>query len=108
MSDILEVRDDNFKEIVLDSNKLVMVDFWAEWCGPCKVILPIVQKINDNNLEESLLIVSINVDLCPETCSKYGIRAIPTLMLFKNGEPVNRITGVASERTIMERIDSFL
>ena len=81
---ILNVEDKNFKEKVLESDKPVLCDFWAEWCGPCKQVGPILEEIA-NEYESKIKILKINIDENPQTPQKYGVRGIPTLMLFKNG-----------------------
>ena len=86
MSDkILALSDDNFEDEVLKSGKPVLVDYWAEWCGPCKMITPILEDIAEE-YSERLTIAKLNIDDNPNTPPKYGIRGIPTLMLFKDGQ----------------------
>ena len=88
MSDkIIKITDQNFDELVIKAEKLVIVDFWAEWCGPCKAIAPILDKISDE-FSDKVLVGKVNVDEVKEVPVKYGIRSIPTLLFFHNGEIV--------------------
>ena len=89
---VLNTTDKNFKNDVLDSSKPVLVDFWAEWCGPCKAIAPSLEEIS-NEMANKLKVVKINVDENPTTSQAYSIRSIPALMIFKNGEKVSEKMG---------------
>ena len=91
-----KVSDTNFETEVLKSKEPVVVDFWAEWCGPCKMIAPALEEIA-GSLDGKVKIVKLNVDENPATAQKYGIMSIPTLMLFKNGELASRQVGAAPE-----------
>jgi thioredoxin 1 len=93
------VTDANFDSDVLKSATPVLVDFWAPWCGPCKALAPTVDKIADEN-EGKLLVCKVNVDDSPDVSARYGIRGIPTLILFKGGEVVNQITGAVPKSSI--------
>ena len=86
------VTDENFKSEVLDSEVPVLVDFWAEWCGPCKTLSPIVDELA-TDLKDKVKVVKINIDEAPEAPTKYGVRGIPTLMIFKAGEIVDTRVG---------------
>ncbi len=100
-----QVTDANFEAVVLKSSVPVLVDFWAPWCGPCRAVGPIIDELT-TEYENKVSIVKMNVDENHATPSKYGIRAIPTLILFKNGESVEQITGAVSKAAIKEVLDS--
>ena len=103
----LEVNDSNFKEVVLNSDKPVMVDFWATWCGPCKALVPVVEEVAAE-YEGKAVVVKCNVDEAADAPMDYGIRNIPTLLFFKNGELVDRHVGVASKADLVAKIDAIL
>ena len=100
-----KVSDSNFESEVLKSNEPVVVDFWAEWCGPCKMIAPALEEIA-GSLGDKVKIVKLNVDENPATAQKYGIMSIPTLMLFKNGELASRQVGAAPRQKLEQWITS--
>ena len=103
MAETMKVSDDVFEEKVLEADKPVLVDFWAEWCGPCHMIAPSVQEIA-NEQEDVLIVAKMDIDDNPVTPGRYGIMSIPTLMLFKNGEAVARIVGAMPKERIMAQI----
>jgi thioredoxin 1 len=103
----LEVTDKDFQEKVLESDKPVLVDFWAAWCGPCRMVGPIIDELS-TEYEGKALVAKLDVDQNQEFAAKYGVRNIPTVLLFKNGELVNRQVGVAQKETYKEAIDSAL
>ncbi len=99
-----QVNDASFDAVVLQSQLPVLVDFWAPWCGPCRAIGPIIEELA-TEYEGKLLVAKLNVDESPAMPSKYGIRAIPTLILFKNGEIVEQVTGAVSKANIVTMIE---
>ena len=101
------VGDDNFASEVLGSDKLVLVDFWAEWCAPCKMIGPSLEEISDE-MSEQVTITKLNVDDHPDTPGKYGVRGLPTMMLFKNGELIDKKAGAAPKAAIKSWIEGAL
>lgn len=103
----LEITDKDFQEKVLESDKPVLVDFWAAWCGPCRMVGPIIDELS-TEYEGKAVIAKMDVDQNQEFAAKFGVRNIPTVLLFKNGELVNRQVGVAQKETYKEAIDSVL
>ena len=103
----VEITDDNFEKLVLKSEKLVIVDFWAEWCGPCKAITPILDEIS-NEFGDKVLIGKVNVDEVKELPVKYGIRSIPTLLFFSNGEITRQEVGLQSKQTLVDNITQIV
>ena len=96
MSNVIYVNDASFSDIVLNTDRPVVLDFWAEWCGPCKAISPILEELADDFLEK-VIIAKMNVDDNQETPAKFNIRSIPTLILFKQGSSIKTITGGQSK-----------
>jgi thioredoxin 1 len=101
------VGDDNFGIDVLGSDKPVLVDFWAEWCGPCKMIGPALEEISEE-LGEKVTIAKLNIDDHPDTPAKYGVRGIPTMILFKNGQPVETKVGAAPKAQLKSWLEAAL
>ena len=100
---IIEIDDDSFENKVLKSDKPVMVDFWAPWCGPCKAIAPTVDAL-EKEYGDKMTFVKVNVDENPISPSKFGVQAIPTLIFFKNGEIADQITGMVAKEKLEETI----
>lgn len=107
MSLVQDINDIIFEELVLKNAKLVLVDFWAPWCGPCKSLAPIIEELS-NDYKEKLLIVKLNIDNNPKTTSNYNIRSIPTLIFFKDGKEIYRNIGSLLKDDLIEKIDSLL
>lgn len=105
--EILEVNDSNFKEWVLESDLPVLVDFWAPWCAPCKMIAPMIEELASEYVGK-LKVGKVNVDDSSATATNFGVMNIPTLILFNNGEEVKRIVGVTSKREIADKIAGVL
>ncbi len=101
---VVTVTSENFDSTVLGSNKPVLVDFWASWCGPCRMVSPIVDEIG-NESEGRYKVGKINVDEQPDLASRYNVMSIPTLMVFKNGEPAQTSVGVKSKQDILSMLD---
>ena len=102
---VLEVSNDNFESEVVNSEKPVLVDFWAEWCGPCKQIAPVVEEIAGEH-SDKLKVCKIDVDANRETAVQFGIRSIPTLLIFKNGEVAGSQIGAVSKQQLLEFIQA--
>ena len=103
----VEFTDANFKELVLESDKPVLVDFWATWCGPCRAVGPVVEELH-TELEGKAVIGKVNIDENSETPSTYGIRNIPTLLVFKNGEVVDKVVGNQPKSKLVEILESHM
>ncbi len=103
----LEITDKNFKENVLESEKVVLVDFWAPWCGPCRMIAPIIDELHAE-LEGKAVIGKVNIDDNSEASANYGVRNIPTLLLFKGGAVVDKLVGAVSKSQILEKLESHM
>ena len=102
----LQITQENYDE-VLSSDKPILLDFWAEWCGPCKLIGPIIDEVSED-FSDTAIVGKINVDDSAELSSKYGIRNIPTLLFIKNGEVVDKHVGSASKKEISDKLNSLM
>ena len=101
------ITDESFDSDVIKSNKPTVVDFWAEWCGPCKAIAPILDEICDQ-FGDKVVVGKVNVDEVKQTPVKYGIRSIPTLLFFSNGEIVKQEVGLQSEQTLIDNVNQII
>jgi thioredoxin 1 len=102
-----EVTDQNFEEIVLKSDKLTLVDFWAIWCGPCRMLSPILEEIS-NEYKDKIEVVKCDVDKNPELAVLYKIRNIPAILIFKDGENTDKLIGLTSKETYIKKINDLL
>lgn len=107
MSKPVEVNDSNFDQMVLQSKTPVLVDFWAVWCGPCRMVAPVVEELA-GEYEGKVNFTKLNVDENPKTSSQYGIMSIPTLLIFKDGAPVSNIIGFRPKAELKKSIDAVL
>jgi thioredoxin 1 len=105
MAAVLEVTEDSFQSEVLQSDQPVLVDFWAPWCGPCRQIAPMVEQLSAENAG-SAKVVKVNVDNAQNCAQSYGVNSIPTLMVFKGGEVVDRFVGVQPKTKLQSAIDA--
>ncbi len=103
----IEVTDANFEEVVLNSDKPVLVDFWAEWCGPCRMVAPVVAELAEEYGERAV-ITKMDVDSNPGTSVKFGIRNIPTILFFKNGEVVDKQVGAVPKTILASKLDALM
>ncbi len=103
----VEVTDATFEEVVLKSDKPVLVDFWAAWCGPCRMLAPIVEELN-SDFGDKVVITKVDVDANQEFAAKYGVRNIPTVLLFKGGEVADKQVGVAPKTVYSDKLNALL
>ena len=104
--DIIEVTDNNFQAEVLESPEAVLVDFWAPWCGPCRIVAPHLEELNSER--DDLRVVKLNVDDNPQTAARYNVMSIPTMILFKGGESVHQIIGALPKNRIAQELEPAL
>ncbi|MBN8523086.1 MAG: thioredoxin [Rickettsiales bacterium] len=102
-----QIKDNEFESEVLNSKLPVIIDFWAEWCGPCRMLAPILDQLSEE-MEGKVKIVKMNIDENPETPSKFGVRGIPTMLLFKEGKQIATKVGVQTKNVLQEWINSSL
>lgn len=102
-----QVTDSTFKQEVLESELPVLVDFWAPWCGPCRMVAPVVEEISEQ-YDGKVKVVKVNTDDNPSVASQYGIRSIPTLMIFKGGQRVDMVVGAVPKTTLANTLEKYL
>jgi len=102
-----EFTDANFKETALDQEGVAVVDFWAEWCGPCRLVGPVIDELS-KDYDGKATIGKVNVDTNPEVSMKYGVRSIPTILFLKNGEVVDKHVGTATKQTLASKLEAIL
>lgn len=107
MPEIINTTDTDFDNDISVSGKLVLVDLWAEWCGPCKMMEPVLEEIA-GEMEESLQVVKINIDQNQETPMKFNVMNIPTLLFFKDGKEVDRVIGAVPKKQLVKKIENYL
>ena len=105
--DVPQVTDSSFDQDVLQSDIPVLVDFWAPWCGPCRMVAPVVSEIAQQ-FKDKVKVVKLNTDENPDTASQYGIRSIPTLMIFKGGERVDMVVGAVPKTTLANTLEKYI
>ena len=103
----LEITDSNFEETVLKSDKPVLVDFWAAWCGPCRMVGPIIDELSEE-YEGKAVVGKVDIDSNQQYAAQFGVRSIPTVLVFKNGELVDRKVGVSSKNDYAQALDSLI
>ena len=102
-----EVTDSSFQQEVLESDQTVLVDFWAPWCGPCRMVAPVVEEVSEQYAGQ-VKVVKVNTDENPNVASQYGIRSIPTLMIFKDGQRVDMVVGAVPKTTLANTLEKYL
>lgn len=103
----IEITDQNFDEMINNPDKLILVDFWASWCNPCKALAPVLEDAS-NDLSEKIVVLKINIDENPNSPQRYGVRGIPTIIFFKSGKEVDRQVGVIPKSKLYEKIENVL
>ncbi len=105
---ILEVTDENFAAEVEKSDGLAMVDFWATWCGPCRIVAPVVEQLADEYQDKGLKVAKLDVDSSPSVSARFGIRSIPSILFFKDGKVVDKVIGAVPKQHLEEKIQQHL
>lgn len=107
-ANITEVTDENFTAEVEKADGLAMVDFWATWCGPCRIVAPVVEELADEYHDKGLKVAKLDVDSSPSTSARFGIRSIPSILFFKDGEVVDKVIGAVPRQHLEEKIQQHL
>lgn len=107
-SKVREVTDQTFNEEIIDNDGLSMVDFWATWCGPCRIVAPVVEELAEEYADRGLKVGKLDVDQNQQTSSQYGIRSIPTILFFKDGQMVDKVIGAVPKPHLEEKINDYL
>ncbi|MGD2068033.1 MAG: thioredoxin [Gemmatimonadota bacterium] len=107
-SRVMEVTDENFTDEIVEADGLAMVDFWATWCGPCRIVAPVVEELAGEYADRGLKVGKLDVDTNQQTSSHYGIRSIPTILFFKNGKMVDRVIGAVPKPHLEQKIQEHL
>ncbi|HEX77261.1 MAG TPA: thioredoxin [Dehalococcoidia bacterium] len=107
MAEPIDVDDNSFDEVVLKAETPVLVDFWAPWCGPCQMIAPLVKELA-SEYQDRVTFAKVNVDENPRSATKFGIRAIPTLLIFRDGQPVKQVVGFTPKGELKKQLDAVL
>ena len=107
MAEILDVTDSSFEDLVLKSERPVLVDFWAEWCGPCRALAPVVRELAEEHAG-TLTVCKVDADSSPAVPARYSVKSIPTLLFFKGGNVVDQIVGAVPKQRISEKLDALL
>ena len=107
MGEDMNVTEQNFDEIIQKSKGPVLIDFWAEWCGPCKMLTPVIEELAVE-YGETVKIAKVNVDQQPNLAARYGIRSIPTIIIFRGGEIAEQMVGMQAKETLKAKLDSLL
>ena len=102
-----EFADANFQQEVLDTEKVTVIDLWAEWCGPCRIMSPVVEELAEQ-YKDRAIIGKLNIDHNPEVPTQYNVRGIPTFLIFKNGELKEKIVGAQTKKFLQDKIDAYL
>lgn len=102
-----EFTDDNFQSEVLESDKLTMIDLWAEWCGPCRMMTPIVEELS-SEYDGKAVVGKLNVDENPKVPTEHNVRGIPTFLFFKNGQLVDKVVGAVTKKVLQDKIDQYV
>jgi thioredoxin 1 len=107
-SKVFEVTDQDFTERVVDAEGLAIVDFWATWCGPCRLVAPIVEELASSYGDQGLKVAKLDVDQNPQTASRYGVRSIPTILFFHKGELVDKVIGAVPKAHLEQKVQEHL